>query len=69
MKKIVLGAIRLYQVAISPFTLSNCRYEPSCSCYGHEAIQRHGAFKGGWLTIRRISRCTPWGKGGYDPVP
>jgi len=61
--------VRFYQVAISPYTPSSCRYSPTCSHYAVEALQRHGLFKGGWLVIKRISSCHPWGGEGYDPVP
>ena len=68
--------IKLYQWLVSPvlnsfmpLTPSGCRYLPSCSHYAHEAIDRHGAFAGGWLALRRILRCHPWGGEGYDPVP
>lgn len=61
--------IRLYQVVISPLTPATCRFEPTCSHYSAEAIQKHGVFKGIWLSIIRISKCHPWGKSGYDPVP
>lgn len=63
------GAIRIYQLFISPLTPGYCRYWPSCSAYGMSAISRHGALKGGWLTLRRILRCHPWGAWGFDPVP
>ncbi|MDH3229776.1 MAG: membrane protein insertion efficiency factor YidD [Alphaproteobacteria bacterium] len=63
------GAIRFYQLFISPLTPGYCRYWPSCSAYGMTAIARHGALKGGWLTLRRILRCHPWGAWGFDPVP
>ncbi len=63
------GAIRFYQLFISPLTPGHCRYWPSCSAYGMAAIARHGALKGGWLTARRILRCHPWGGWGFDPVP
>ncbi len=69
MKYIFLGLIRFYQYAISPLFGSSCRYAPSCSQYGIEAVKKHGAWKGGWLTIKRIGRCHPWGGSGYDPVP
>jgi putative membrane protein insertion efficiency factor len=69
MKSILLFLIRGYQLVLSPLMGSNCRYYPTCSCYTHEAIEKHGAFKGMWLGIKRISRCHPWAAGGYDPVP
>lgn len=61
--------IRIYQTAISPFTPASCRYAPTCSSYSIEAIQKHGLRKGGWLAIKRISSCHPWGGSGFDPVP
>jgi putative membrane protein insertion efficiency factor len=61
--------IRLYQLFISPIFPSACRFYPTCSEYGMEAVQRHGILKGSWLTLRRLSRCRPFGPGGYDPVP
>ncbi|WP_168732778.1 MULTISPECIES: membrane protein insertion efficiency factor YidD [Flavobacterium] len=61
--------IRFYQVAISPFTPSVCRYSPTCSQYSLEALQKHGLFKGSWLAAKRIISCNPWGGKGYDPVP
>jgi putative membrane protein insertion efficiency factor len=61
--------IRFYQTAISPFTPSVCRYEPSCSSYAFEAIKMHGLFYGGFLATKRILSCNPWGGSGYDPVP
>lgn len=69
MKAVALFGIRLYQVTLSPFLMSSCRYYPTCSCYGEEAIQRHGALKGSWLTLKRLARCTPFGGRGFDPVP
>lgn len=65
----MLGLIRFYQGAISPFTPATCRYVPTCSHYAVEAIQKHGPFRGGWLALKRISSCHPWGGSGYDPVP
>ena len=67
--KILIGVITLYRLFVSPLLGTNCRFQPSCSDYGIEAITRHGALKGGWLTVRRISKCHPWGASGYDPVP
>ncbi|OQA84199.1 MAG: putative membrane protein insertion efficiency factor [Bacteroidetes bacterium ADurb.Bin234] len=61
--------IKAYQYTISPLTPASCRFTPTCSVYGIEAIKKHGPFKGGWLTIKRILSCHPWGKSGYDPVP
>ena len=61
--------IRCYQVAISPFLATNCRFYPTCSHYAMEAIETHGAWKGSWLAVRRISKCHPWHEGGPDPVP
>ena len=64
-----MNLIRFYQRAVSPGLGRLCRYEPSCSHYAHEAIERHGLFKGAWLSLRRLSRCRPYGGSGYDPVP
>ena len=61
--------IRFYQTAISPFTTSACRFEPTCSSYFLEALKIHGLFYGSYLGIKRIMSCNPWGKTGYDPVP
>ncbi|HEY7349532.1 MAG TPA: membrane protein insertion efficiency factor YidD [Ktedonobacterales bacterium] len=70
MKYVALGLIRFYQKFISPMTPPSCRFEPTCSHYGYEAIQKHGFFRGGWLTIKRIGRCHPFYNGNlYDPVP
>ena len=63
------GLIRFYQLTISPLLLSSCRFEPSCSEYARQAIERHGAVTGIKLTISRLLRCHPWGAAGYDPVP
>ena len=60
---------RLYRLAISPLLGSNCRFQPTCSAYAIEALSRHGALRGGWLTLRRVIRCHPWGASGADPVP
>jgi len=67
--KFFILLIRIYQYTISPLLPPSCRYVPTCSAYGVEAITKYGPFKGGWLTIKRISRCNPWGGSGYDPVP
>lgn len=61
--------VRFYQAAISPYTPSSCRYTPTCSSYTVEALKTHGLFSGGWLAIKRIVSCNPWGGSGYDPVP
>jgi uncharacterized protein len=61
--------VRAYQITLSPLLPASCRYYPSCSTYAIEALQRHGAFRGGWLTLRRLARCNPFRPGGYDPVP
>lgn len=61
--------IRIYQVTLSPWLGKSCRYTPTCSNYGIEAIGKYGFFKGGWLTFKRILSCNPWGGSGYDPVP
>ncbi len=61
--------IKLYQYLISPLTGAACRYTPTCSQYGVEAIKKYGPFKGGWLTLKRLARCHPWGGHGHDPVP
>lgn len=70
MKKLLIGLIRLYQKFISPLTPPTCRFSPTCSHYGVEALEKHGFWKGTWLTIKRIGRCHPFHKGDYfDPVP
>ena len=69
MKYLVIGLVRIYQYAISPFLGKRCRHVPSCSAYMVEAVQKYGAFRGGWLGLKRVGRCHPWHPGGYDPVP
>ena len=69
MKRLLIGAIRLYRKTLSPFIGQQCRFEPTCSHYGEEAIAKHGALRGTILTVWRILLCGPWSKGGYDPVP
>lgn len=68
-KKIFIGIIRFYQIVISPLTPPSCRFYPTCSHYGLEAINRFGPIKGSWLTIKRIVKCQPFHPGGFDPVP
>ena len=69
MKKILIRLIRLYQRYISPVKMTRCPYFPTCSNYGIEAIEKHGAVKGSLLAAWRILRCNPFSRGGYDPVP
>lgn len=73
MRKIIIFPfillIKGYQLLISPLLPSTCRYNPTCSHYSLEALQKHGLLKGGWLAIKRIGSCHPWGRSGYDPVP
>ncbi len=64
-----IGLVRLYQILISPLTPATCRYQPTCSHYTIEALRKHGLFKGGKLSVKRIFSCHPWGGSGYDPVP
>jgi len=66
---IMMVMIRAYQLVISPIIGSACRFEPSCSNYAMQAIERYGAFKGGMMSVKRLLRCHPWCPGGYDPVP
>lgn len=69
MRKALLFLIRLYQRTISQVTPATCRFYPSCSEYGYQAIARYGVFKGTWMAIKRFVRCNPFNPGGYDPVP
>ena len=70
MKKLLLALIRFYQRAISPWFPARCRFRPTCSAYAMEAIQKHGACKGGWLAVKRFCRCHPFSnRDPYDPVP
>lgn len=66
---IVSLPVRAYRLVFSPWVGFNCRYQPTCSAYALEALEKHGAFKGSWLALKRIGRCNPWGSCGYDPVP
>jgi conserved hypothetical protein YidD len=68
-RTLLIAPIRFYRYVISPWLGYNCRFTPSCSVYAIEAIETHGAVRGGWLTMKRISRCHPWCEGGHDPVP
>ncbi len=69
MRTLFILLVRAYQVTLSPLLPSTCRYYPSCSAYAIEALEKHGAWRGAWLAIRRIGRCHPFRPGGYDPVP
>lgn len=66
---VVALPVRAYRLVLSPWIGHACRFQPTCSAYALEALDRHGAWRGGWLTARRIARCHPWGGQGYDPVP
>lgn len=68
-RKIFLVPIWIYQYALSPLFPPSCRYTPTCSEYSKQAIMKYGVIKGGWMGLKRISRCHPWGGKGYDPVP
>lgn len=69
MRRLLIALIRLYQLLLSPVMGNACRFYPTCSSYGIEAIEKHGAIRGSYLTIKRIGRCQPCCQGGYDPVP
>jgi len=69
MKKLFLAVIRLWQLTFSRVLPPTCRFEPSCSAYGYEAIARYGVIRGSWLAVERLARCHPFNPGGYDPVP
>jgi putative membrane protein insertion efficiency factor len=68
-RRIGLVLVHSYQLLLSPFAGGACRYEPSCSAYALEAIDRHGLVRGTWLALRRVARCHPWSAAGFDPVP
>nr|WP_298999815.1 membrane protein insertion efficiency factor YidD [uncultured Allomuricauda sp.] len=73
LKKVLIAPfvflVRAYQLLISPYTPATCRYSPTCSTYTLEALKKYGLFRGGWLSLKRIFSCHPWGGKGYDPVP
>ena len=69
MARLLLSVIRFYRRAVSPALPPSCRFTPTCSGYAEEAIRRHGAGRGGWLALRRVLRCHPFGGNGFDPVP
>ena len=69
MTRVFIGLVCFYRKHISPLSAPNCRYTPTCSAYALEALEKYGAVKGSFLSIRRIFRCNPFHKGGYDPVP
>lgn len=68
-RELALDLIRLYQTTVSEVTPHSCRFQPTCSQYTFEAIGKHGFLRGGWLAFKRLARCNPLSKGGYDPVP
>jgi putative membrane protein insertion efficiency factor len=68
-RRLLVALVRGYQLLLRPVLPPACRFQPSCSAYAIEALQRHGAFRGTWLTARRLSRCHPFCEGGLDPVP
>lgn len=67
--RLLISLIRLYQLLLSPFFGSQCRFTPTCSHYAREAIEKHGSLRGSFYSVRRLLRCHPWHCGGYDPVP
>jgi putative membrane protein insertion efficiency factor len=69
MQSFLIALVRAYRLFLSPWLGSSCRFEPTCSAYALEALKRHGATHGGYLTLRRLARCHPWCAGGSDPVP
>ena len=69
MRRLSMGMLALYRKVVSPYLPSQCRFQPTCSNYASQAIDKHGLLKGGWLTVKRLVRCTPFFQGGYDPVP
>jgi uncharacterized protein len=69
MKRLLVGLINAYRYFLSPLLGPSCRFYPTCSAYAAEAVETHGALKGSWLALRRITKCHPWHPGGVDPVP
>lgn len=69
LKKLLLGLIWVYRNMLSPLKPATCRYTPTCSAYALGAVNKHGPYRGGWMAMKRIGRCHPWGGSGYDPVP
>ncbi|HKO87072.1 MAG TPA: membrane protein insertion efficiency factor YidD [Burkholderiales bacterium] len=69
MNKLLLNLLAGYRYALSPILGKHCRFEPSCSAYAHEAVQKYGACRGTRLALKRLARCHPWCAGGYDPIP
>jgi uncharacterized protein len=69
MRKILIGLIKAYRYMLSPWWGRSCRFSPTCSEFAEGALERHGAARGTWLALRRVSRCHPWHAGGFDPVP
>jgi len=68
-RRALMALIWVYQSTLGPALPASCRYQPTCSHYAHDALEKHGALKGSWLTLCRLLRCQPWGGSGYDPVP
>ncbi|WP_372659627.1 membrane protein insertion efficiency factor YidD [Hydrogenophaga sp.] len=68
-RKVLVGLVKAYRLLLSPWLGSSCRFEPSCSLYAIGALERHGAWAGSYLTLKRLGRCNPWCAGGHDPVP
>jgi len=69
MTELLRFTVRAYRYCVSPLLPRSCRFHPSCSEYAEEAFEQHGAVRGGWLAAKRLCRCGPWHRGGYDPVP